>query len=844
MIMEKVLKKYTTIPEHLYVSRNADIQLERIIDEMQRPGYVLVARQMGKTNLLFNAKRKLESQNRLFVYVDLSNLFENERECYSNIIDNIIEPNLEIFNSIQDTLLNLRDKKYAPHKEYSQSLRIILEKFPGDIVIILDEIDALKSVGYSDNIFAQIRSNYFSRTNFPEFERLTYVLSGVIEPTELIKDKNKSPFNIGDKIYLDDFEKEEHYEFIRKSRLKIDEQISEEIFNWTNGNPRLTFDICSELESLLIEKGEINLQNVENLVKLKYLTSYDVAPIDHIRELVKSNKLIRDAIKLIHSGESSKISDEIRKKLYLYGIINSNFDKEIEIKNRIIKFSLSEEWIKSIDKQSLGLLSYGISLYKDKSYPQSIEILKEFLANSTSSQAEIDTSRYYIGYSYYLLRDFNSAIDYLSYDFADQNIRSNARSFLGVCMLAVGKNEGFEILEDCIKLENDEFPYHNALLNLAINLNDRSRSFELLSKLFDSTFKAIDENEEELNGLRTLSLYYQADILIKENKGDEALEKIRSAYQYSSVSNSLYLIYLEYVLEDSKNENLKAELIKKIIDGKIKFSSESYPISFNSVHLYLYLGWVFETKDLSLFDQLLIYATENLFEEEVTKFEIIYESILLNPLNKLDILNYLFGFKGEISKSLLSKIYMELAYEFRDSESSFFDYFNEYVNLFIEEDFVGENDLYLFAYAIRFYHDQNKYNAGLSLCNIIDRKLRDKNDEELAFTSLIIYYWYSVLYFDLKNREEAIKYAKETTLKIELSKIKYNTFIDEEGLKSISNQLNQIIKSLTSGSPKVVIKKYGRNEVVKVRYTNGSVIKNKFKYVEDDILALKCEIID
>ncbi len=57
--MEKVLKKYTTIPEHLYVEREADFQLESIIKEMQSPGYVLVARQMGKTNLLFHAKRKL-----------------------------------------------------------------------------------------------------------------------------------------------------------------------------------------------------------------------------------------------------------------------------------------------------------------------------------------------------------------------------------------------------------------------------------------------------------------------------------------------------------------------------------------------------------------------------------------------------------------------------------------------------------------------------------------------------------------------------------------------------------------------------------------------------------------
>ena len=107
--MNKILKKYTTIPEHLYVKRAADKQLEEIIDDMQRPGYVLVARQMGKTNLLFHAKRTLESKNRLFVYVDLSNSFDHEKDCYRNIIDCILEPNEELFESIEIKIHNIRD---------------------------------------------------------------------------------------------------------------------------------------------------------------------------------------------------------------------------------------------------------------------------------------------------------------------------------------------------------------------------------------------------------------------------------------------------------------------------------------------------------------------------------------------------------------------------------------------------------------------------------------------------------------------------------------------------------------------------------------------------------------
>ena len=127
----------------------------------------------------------------------------------------------------------------------------MLKSLPGKLVIILDEIDALTKTNYSDQIFAQIRSIYFSRVNFNELSRLTYLLSGVIEPTDIIKDPKISPFNIGQKIFLNDFSKEEYYVFLKQSELILTENIAERIFYWTNGNPRMTWDVCSEVENCL-----------------------------------------------------------------------------------------------------------------------------------------------------------------------------------------------------------------------------------------------------------------------------------------------------------------------------------------------------------------------------------------------------------------------------------------------------------------------------------------------------------------------------------------------------------------------------------------------------------------
>lgn len=70
--MTKKLISETIIPRELYIERDADRQIEQIVNDMGRPGYILVSRQMGKTNLLIHTKRKLETENDIFAYIDKS----------------------------------------------------------------------------------------------------------------------------------------------------------------------------------------------------------------------------------------------------------------------------------------------------------------------------------------------------------------------------------------------------------------------------------------------------------------------------------------------------------------------------------------------------------------------------------------------------------------------------------------------------------------------------------------------------------------------------------------------------------------------------------------------------
>ncbi|MEJ2629563.1 MAG: AAA-like domain-containing protein, partial [bacterium] len=174
-----------------------------------------------------------------------------------------------------------------------------------------------------------------------------------------MKDKNKSPFNIGEKIYLNDFTYEEFSNFIKKSQMQLPQGIAENIFQWTGGNPRMTFDVCSEIEDIYRSENYITNVEIENVIEKLYLRHYDLAPIDHLKSLLQTDPLLRNAVINLQEGNFDAISSEVKKKLYLAGIINSDFDsKNLKIKNKIIESCLIE-----LSNNIVLLIGSGFSSY-------------------------------------------------------------------------------------------------------------------------------------------------------------------------------------------------------------------------------------------------------------------------------------------------------------------------------------------------------------------------------------------------------------------------------------------------------------------------------------------------
>jgi hypothetical protein len=124
---------------------------------------------------------------------------------------------------------------------------VLLESVDANIVIFVDEIDSVLSLDFSlDDFFGLIGSCYNQRVDNPKYQRLTFALLGVTTPSDLIQDKNRTPFNIGRAIQLCGFELEEATPLAVGLAQKVSnaQAVLRQVLAWTGGQPFLTQKVC------------------------------------------------------------------------------------------------------------------------------------------------------------------------------------------------------------------------------------------------------------------------------------------------------------------------------------------------------------------------------------------------------------------------------------------------------------------------------------------------------------------------------------------------------------------------------------------------------------------------
>ncbi|MBV6627683.1 MAG: AAA-like domain-containing protein [Rivularia sp. (in: Bacteria)] len=349
--------------ERCYIQRTAD---EELLESLKKGDYcyILTTRQMGKSSLVIRTAKKLKKFNICSAYIDLSAIGKDVslESWYLGQIKRIVNQVCKGFKYIDWWKENASFSEVDRYVTFLSE--ILLQQISSPVVIFIDEIDYTLNLSYSDNFFAAIRSLYNQRANEPELNKLTFVLLGVASPSDLIKAVDRTPFNIGKRIELNDFTWEEALPLADAlaPELEIARKMLEQILDWTGGHPYITQKACSVTAKWA--QNNWNSSQSENIVdKIVHQTFFteDGKNKDDNLHFVR-NRFLRSSksaellnlYKLVQQKEEI-FDDErspIRTELKLIGVVKVDASRKLQVRNRIYEKIFNLSWIERIELNS------------------------------------------------------------------------------------------------------------------------------------------------------------------------------------------------------------------------------------------------------------------------------------------------------------------------------------------------------------------------------------------------------------------------------------------------------------------------------------------------------------
>jgi len=315
--------------------------------------YVLMPRQMGKSSLMVRTARRLQEQGVRTAIIDLTSLGTDVsvEQWYLGLVT---ELRSQLMLSVDPEAWWAAHTSLGVVQRFTSFLHnVMLAEIKGSVVIFIDEIDITLNLGFSDDFFAAIRFIYNARASHPAYHRLTFVLLGVAAPADLIKDASRTPFNIGHRIDLHEFSREDAYVLQRGLEATFPEQgeaIFTRVFHWTNGHPYLTQELCLAVAEA--SDRHWTDKQVDKLVTNLFLSqeARGKPHLQFIRDKILKHPQHRQLLALyrkVYRGERIRENERslLQSQLKLAGLVKAE-SGYLHVRNEIYRCAFDVAWVK------------------------------------------------------------------------------------------------------------------------------------------------------------------------------------------------------------------------------------------------------------------------------------------------------------------------------------------------------------------------------------------------------------------------------------------------------------------------------------------------------------------
>lgn len=223
-----------------YIRRTCDEEMEQQVLNLGSITTIRAGRQMGKTSLLVRTVDFAKERGYRTVYVDFQAIKSEFKSSLDNLLRYMADEIVYRLNLEKSQLEKVWSSSRGSPDKFGQFLESLVLTDQKQLFLAMDEADQLMDVSFKDEFFSLVRSWDTRRAYDEPWGKLGLAMVISTHPHLLISDYRQSPFNVGLRIQLNDFNLDQVSRLNVLHGSALDDEEILEMMNLLGGHPFLT----------------------------------------------------------------------------------------------------------------------------------------------------------------------------------------------------------------------------------------------------------------------------------------------------------------------------------------------------------------------------------------------------------------------------------------------------------------------------------------------------------------------------------------------------------------------------------------------------------------------------